>query len=619
MTQKNMYPFTAIVGQEQAKLGLVLALINPKLGGGILYGENGSGKSLLMQSLLNLVTASPVFVPLGATEDQLDDVLDFEAVLSGGKLSLESGLLRRAHGRVMCIENINRMMPQVLIRIAETLENGGFYTEEDGVSMVHASEFVLFGTMIPDSGALRPHLYDRLGLKIPVKTSLNLEDRIEILKRAMAYALDPADFCKQYARNEARLQARIELAKKEMAHVIVSDACVAQAVKISKEHGASGHRSDIRLVQAARAHAAWRGDRQVSLNDIECVKAFIFEWGQAEAPDSAHMQGDTESSPSLEQHEKSPLESKHDGSTRAAASDPTIIEDENASEKTPDAKQKNSEKRSSEGVHGIELHLPAANARGGKSGRRGEIQSDAQTGRYVKSIPTWHRGQSIAIDATIRRAVMHAFERKENSRKIVIRREDFCAKIRAHKVRSTILFLVDASGSMRAMRRIEAVKETVLFMLSEAYEKRDLVGLVAFKGNQAETVLDITRSHALARKRLLTLKTGGKTPLALGLEKASKLLASQRIRETETLQYLVIISDGKGNVPLYSNHAYEDALKVAAQIRQQPIEVVFLDCDTKRFDFGFSRMLSEALAAHYIRLNEVTGREVLSHLNQVIR
>ena len=171
---------------------------------------------------------------------------------------------------------------------------------------------------------------------------------------------------------------------------------------------------------------------------------------------------------------------------------------------------------------------------------------------------------------------------------------------------------------MGAKRRMRAVKDAVRGLLSEAYRKRDRVGVVAFRGNGAQTLLSITGSPELARKCMDKLTTGGKTPLAAGISQAYELLRAERIRVPDALQYLILISDGKANIPLYTNEAFKDALAVSEQVRLSGVGAMVLDTESSYIKFGFAKQIAERMNAEYIRLDDVSGSAVEENVRSFI-
>ena len=252
------------------------------------------------------------------------------------------------------------------------------------------------------------------------------------------------------------------------------------------------------------------------------------------------------------------------------------------------------------------------------SGKRSKVKADSHKGRYVKYRMPKDKVNDIAFDATFRTASYNQKNREKNCLAISIRPEDIREKVREKHTGATILFLVDASGSMGARRRMGAVKGAVLSLLNDAYQKRDSIGIIAFRGNGSETLLNITRSVDLAEKCLRTLPTGGKTPLADGLYKSYQLLRTEKIKNPDSLQYLVVVSDGKANVPFKTDNALEDSFNLAETIRNEGIKSMVIDTESSYIEYGFAKELGKRMDSKYIKMSKISQEEIKSNIKDLI-
>ncbi|MFP3869636.1 MAG: VWA domain-containing protein [Syntrophobacteria bacterium] len=244
-------------------------------------------------------------------------------------------------------------------------------------------------------------------------------------------------------------------------------------------------------------------------------------------------------------------------------------------------------------------------------GRRPRHTPLASSGRYVKSRLPQGRSRSIALDASLRAAAGRGPQDETSSSRIRITPPDIREKMRVQPTGASILFLVDASGSMGANRRMVFTKGIIFSLLNDAYHKRDQVGLLAFRAAQTELVLPFTRSPLVTRRQLRDLAVGGKTPLGLGLKEAVIVLERQQRRRADQRCLLVVVSDGKGNVALEYEDPYDEAMHHAVLVKQKGIESIFLDTEEDPCSFGYGRQLARAMGARYLSAEAIRQRGVI--------
>ncbi|MDP2766046.1 MAG: VWA domain-containing protein, partial [Candidatus Methanoperedens sp.] len=247
------------------------------------------------------------------------------------------------------------------------------------------------------------------------------------------------------------------------------------------------------------------------------------------------------------------------------------------------------------------------------SGRRSKTITGE--GRHVKSIIPPGKVRDLAFGATFRAAAPHQLKRK-GELAIKIETGDLREKVKERKIGNTLLFVVDASGSMGAQARMTAAKGAVLSLLVDAYQKRDRVGLVAFKGNKAEVLLPPTSSVELARKYLQSLPTGGKTPLSQGLLKGYEVLSNEMQRDKNILPLLILVSDGKANAGMGGN-PLEEARQIASQIKKTGIRSLVIDAEQSFIGLGLARELSDELGAKYLKLEELRAEEIVGSIREI--
>ncbi len=307
MKRENVYPFTAIVGQESMKTALLMSIVSPLLGGVLIQGEKGTAKSTAVRALAALLpprqcvegcrfrcspdhpsewcgecrerfgggTAPSVSVPMrvvelpvSATEDRVVGTLDIESAIREGKKRFEPGLLAEANGNILYVDEINLLDDHVVDVLLDAAAMGVNTVEREGISYSHPARFSLVGTMNPEEGDLRPQLLDRFALSVSVRGEQDPEERAEVIRRRLAYERNPGEFLEQWRPREEAEALRITEAQDRLKHVDVSDDCIMTAARISIALGVDGHRSDITLVKAAAAHAALDGRLSAGREDL---------------------------------------------------------------------------------------------------------------------------------------------------------------------------------------------------------------------------------------------------------------------------------------------------------------------------------------------------------------
>ena len=612
----HCYPFSAVVGQETVKQALMLCAVNPAIGGVLLAGEKGTAKSTLVRGLAELLESAPfVELPLNTTEDRLVGSVDFEAALKKGLLQPEGGLLQQVNGGFLYVDEVNLLSEHIVNILLEVSSTGENIVEREGISFRHRCRFVLVGSMNPEEGRLRPHFADRFGLYVPTSGERDSQARCEIIRRRLEYERNPLAFEQEWEEETLRLKTKLAQARQLLAQVQLPDRQRTFAAQLAAQGGCAGHRAELAICEAARARAALEGRLTVTGADIQAVaplalahrlrEAISIPEPPEETTGGQQEEAEQEPSPALPDMEPSEPTQDVQPSEPPSAPAPTAAGQERWEDIQPIRQE-------------ITLAEPNKKERmPAGTGKRLKVRSHSSRGRYIRATLPKQRTEDLAFDATLRAAAAHP--KGDSALMVSVREDDIRVKVREQRTGATILFLVDASGSMGAMRRMGIVKGAVLSLLSDAYEKRDTVGIIAFAKDKAETLLPLTRSVDLAQKCLRKLHTGGKTPLAHGLQAAYQMLKTDRLRNPGAQQYLVIVSDGKTNVPLYSDSAADDAQNAAKRLRAEPIQALVLDPEEGFMQFGMAKKLAQTLDAEYIplkiRSGQVLGDTVRAFLN----
>ena len=313
MGSKEGFPFSAIVGQKEMKNSLILNIINPSIGGVLIRGEKGTAKSTAVRSLADLlpermVSKCPfrcnpsqpedmcpycreayekgkieeesvkmrvVELPLSATEDRVAGTLDLEHAIKMGKKRFEPGVLAKANGNILYVDEVNLLDDHLVDLLLDAAAMGRNYVEREGVSFSHPSKFILVGTMNPEEGDLRPQLLDRFGMAVDVKSEKDVDTRIEVIKRRLEFERDPDAFNEKYEGEQDALRKRIGSAKGLLKDMKMDDEAMRMAVEASLYFGVDGHRADITLLRAASAYAAFYGRGNTKKEDVASIANLV--------------------------------------------------------------------------------------------------------------------------------------------------------------------------------------------------------------------------------------------------------------------------------------------------------------------------------------------------------
>lgn len=621
------YPLTAVVGQEHAKRALAAVLVNPRAGALLISGTSGTAKSVLVRAAAHFtVTGRMAELPLGASEDMIFGTIDMEAALQQGERRLRHGLLHRARHTFLYMDEVNLLREDILSTVLKCAEDRFFRLERDGLSFTEEVSYTPVGTMDPAEGTLRPTLLDAFGLFVSMEDVTDPAQRREIAARVLAFERDPAAFRASYAAQEEEFAAAICRARDLLPRVAVPSAILHFAAACVLRAHCVGNHAEIYLVEAARALAALAGRAFVMPVDVEEAAEFVLvhrmsrpqEEKQA-PPDDGNVPEQGENDAPDEPQEMLPPQDEGTADERQESMQDD--EQQNASQDETDDAPPSEEDTSSgdaedciaaplEGIMArLSLLSMTMRAQGGKSGKRDILQTHTADGRGLRTeMPRAGRRPDLALAATLRAAAPHQHNRHGRPA-VVIRPEDVRVWVRAKRTAANILFLVDASGSMGARERMRTVKGAILSLLQEAYQKRDRVGLIAFRRDRAETLLPMTRSVELAEKQLRELPTGGRTPLAEGLAHALQMLHELE-RRGGGKNVLVLVTDGRANAK-EGDAGVQRALQAAEEVAGTQALSLVLDTERAVPRVGIAPELARRMDARYYTLEQLSAEGVL--------
>ena len=628
--KRNVFPFAAICGMEKAKEAILLTLVNPFAGGLLLSGEKGSGKSTLVRSARELVDAPWVEIPISVTEDRLFGSIDAEEAIRSGHKKLLPGLIDEADKGIIYMDDVNLLRDDLLSAVLNIREAGGYRLERDGLSEERKTAFTVLAVMNPDSGTLSASSLDRFGLFAEADPSCDEQARQEIIRRVLAFEKDGIAFRAQWQEETEALKKKVEEARNALGSVEVSDAMVQLAAVYTLKAHVAGHRADIYLIEAARAEAALAGRKYVLPKDLEKAAEFVLPHRMRKAEeqqppeDMKPEQQEEENRPpekEPEQPSASETEFSHPPEAQPPQMDTEDADDSNHEQIEDNAQMSNPRGQSRERIDDADLHVnlppmwiePSKDRKPKKgSGKRSLTMTDLMQGRYVRAEIPRAKTSDIAFDATLRAAAPYQRARPSNGCAVVIRKEDLRSKVREKRTGNIFLFVVDASGSMGARERMKTVKGVIFKILLDAYQKRDRVGMVAFRKKQAEVLLPVTRSVDFAQKKLASMPTGGKTPLAKGLLKAEDVLDMLYRQDANQDPVVILITDGRATSPLNKGtNPVTDAMEEAKRIGRRHIPVAVIDTESGFIKLGLAKKLAKAMGASYFQVDKISEDQLL--------
>lgn len=681
----TVYPFSALVGQELLRLALLLNAVDPRIGGVLISGQKGTGKSTAVRALAGILPEievadgcpfrcdpsgggdpchrcrtrlrsgeklparrAPVEVitlPLNASEDRLAGSIDLEQALKSGRARFRPGLLAEANRNILYIDEVNLLENHLADMLLDVAVTGFNIVQREAISHLHPSRFVLAATMNPEEGEIRPQLLDRFGLAVPVAGINEAERRREIMRRQEQFEADPPGFVARWQKEQNALTDTIIKARDLLGRATISDELLRAITDICRANRVAGHRADIVMERTARALAALRGRSRVEPGEIETAAQLALPHRRreptmvradraeaatpAEARDAVqklHREGQEEvqsGEPAKDAGQK-PGDKAGQGEMAREGSSPGEARADAGEQALPRGASDGEERIFEVGrrvlisTRDVRFERERLSGRGGR--RRQARTAGDRRGRYVRA--TSRRiNDDLAFDATLRAAAPHQKRRPPTDLAVVIREEDIREKIRRRNNSVLLLFVVDASGSM-GTRLMTETKSAILALLVEAYQKRDRVGLVAFKDDRAEILLPPTNSVELAKKLLEELPTGGRTPLGLGLQVSHQLIRGELRRNPAVFPLMVLITDGRANVGMDRNRIYEgpafgeiyrEVFQVCELLRaEKKLRTMVIDTEEKRpGSFDRAHKLAEALDARYYILEEVVSGGIL--------
>ena len=620
------FPFSAVVGQQPLQTALLLCAVDPSMGGVLIRGDKGTAKSTAARALaailpaidrvpgcaFNCTTAhddcaacsagaaaiaSPVpFVtlPLGATEDRVLGSLDIASALAGGKRVFQPGLLASAHRGILYIDEVNLLADHLVDVLLDVAAMGVNSVQRDGLSISHPARITLVGTMNGEEGDLRPQLLDRFALMVEVTAPRDKAVRSEVVRRRIAYEADPAGFTAHWAPQQDALKAQLMRAQQLLGQVELDDAMLYLISHLCCEFEVASLRADIVMHKAARAVAALDGRLRVTPGDVRTAATMVLPHRRRRKPFEQPGLDQDKLDDLMREAEQKPQEQ--------APQQQDASNGEPGDEETPPSGEPEEQTFSAGDAAPAPKLTAAASSAPSVAGRR-SAAANANRGHVVRAVPS-QQPTSLAIQATLRSAAL----REPGT--LNVTRADLHQNVRAGKSANLILFVVDASGSMAAQRRMEAVKGSVLALLTDAYQRRDEVAVIAFRGQSAQLQLAPTRSVDRAEQGLRELPTGGRTPLPHALQLALETVSARVPGSAPPL--LVLLTDGKANVALEGGaDPLRETLAFAGLLMEAAVPALVIDTETGYLKLGRAAQLAQAMGAECLTLAQLSSENLV--------
>lgn len=610
------FPFSALVGQDRLRLALVLCAVRPDIGGVLIRGEKGTAKSTAVRGLTDVLAhvdpeARMVELPIGATEDRVVGSIDLQKVLRDGEHAFSPGLLARAHGGVLYVDEVNLLHDHLVDVLLDAAAMGRVHIERDGVSHSHEARFMLVGTMNPEEGELRPQLLDRFGLTVDVYASRDVDVRVEVIRRRMAYEADPAGFAASYTGADAELAAKIAAARAAMPSVMLPDSELRRIAALCAAFDVDGMRADLVVARTAVAHAAWRAASEatgsvaaseatatgpvVTEEDIRVAAELALPHRRRRDPfddpgldpqqlDDALAQADSHASAEPDPEPDPP---GGGGGAAADSSEDAAPQGNSSAPPRPSAPPAATFRTRALVVPGVGEGAP---------GRRSRARN--RTGTPISATEDSHIGHGVHVFGTL----LAAADRSPQAGRLQVVPDDVRHAIREGREGNLVIFVVDASGSMAARDRMSAVSGAAMSLLRDAYQRRDKVAVITFRGAEAHLLLPPTSSVHIASRRLARFDTGGKTPLAQGLLAARDVVLREKARDRARRALVVVLTDGRatgGADPLGRTRT------AAALLVAEGAAAVVVDCETSFVRLGLAGQLAGQLGAQAVQLAQL--------------
>lgn len=619
------YPISAVVGMDDVKTALECLLVNPSLRTVLICGEAGTAKSTVARAVAGISSKRLIECPSGIADEQLLGGIDIEKAVKTGETEMEPGLLHRADGNILCVDDIDLMDVGVLTSLFDAVLTGRVRIERGPISVEYGCDTVLIATMNSGESGMSPHHMDRFSICVRADTQ-EPRGRAEIVRRNIDCSRNPRGFRDAYVAEEDLLRKGLEKAAGILPTVGIPDELVDLIGELCARIGAQGSRGDLAVAGCSRALAALDNRDRVLKKDVDEAALLCLTHRVDDVPppqtsieDDDRPEEAPAGSGSGEPRDAGPPE---DGSgTDGGSGSDSMPEDRPRNDGAPEDAEEtvfgaDEQFRVVDYIPQDRTHRKGA---GPRKGNRALVESGDGTGKCSRYRVPAGATRDIAFGATILAAAPHQRSRGRNGSSLIIEKRDIREKVRRRRSGCTLLFLVDASGSLGVKRRMTTVKGTVMSMLRDSYIKRDRVGLMAFRRDSAEMILPPTRSVEYGYRMLEDLPTGGRTPLGEALVQAGSFMTAYSRCNRGEQCFIVLVTDGRANVPLEAGRDVNEEIRSLAEGLTIPgVRWIVVDAGARYPRFDDAEVLAADLGAGYFRLDDMNADRFAESIRSVI-
>ncbi len=622
MTQ---YPFSAVYGMGNVKKALMCAMVNPRVKTVLIIGASGTGKTLVARSLGRISGKHIVNVPLNVTDEQLFGCLDIECAIKEGRMELQDGLLKRADGNILYMDDVNLFEHRMINGVIEAVLSGKVKIERENMSTSYEVDTVLVATMNVHDSYLSPAVMDHFDICVEADYPDDVEGRTEILRRSLAFDEDPDAFCELYAKDEEKVSETIRQAKASVERMSLDEDVLRTIAAVSGGMDIQGSRGDLSAANVAISLAAIDGRDTVSFDDVEEAARMCLAHrrkvvagrrvDKMQKVVRSSVGCNTESRAIFKavhpNRENQKIDAENEENDAPSTVDPkTVVKERPGHKEAEDVITKIGE--TFETIDLFERNEAKARGTSKSKGKRGMQKTDTRTGRYVGSRITEKKNPDLAFDATVRAAAPYQVKRhaeKDSGMAVIIEKGDMREKIRETKTSSTFLFAVDTSGSLIIRNRMTAVKGAILSLLKQHYIKKDRVGFVTFNEKAIKMLLQPSKEVECIYKLLDDLAIGKRTPLSAALQYLSEYMSMYVKKRPNDDCFVVLVTDGGANIPLdpddEETDPLEEALGIARKMNIPNVKWIVIDSE-KRYDtVHHAKEFADAFHARYYSLDDL--------------